>query len=140
MCTAERLNPRETRSHFSTPWPAHQAVGRPPLIPAAAGGLSGRPRCRIFPVDRFWVLQVETASGWLLGNGADEPPMRLTFPTLAAAVAYAEQHGYDYRITTPGQVEPMEPSRRITARRGGRAITRPARGRSTKRTDMGSKH
>ena len=61
--------------------------------------------CRIFPVGRLWVLQVETtASGWQLGLETDESPERLKFPTLAAAVSYAEQHCYDYRIITPSSV------------------------------------
>jgi hypothetical protein len=74
----------------------------PPLAPRAAGGLSGRPRCRIFPVGRRWVLQVEAASGWL--HGSVEPAPRLTFPSLAVAVSFAEQHGYDYRIIFPSPV------------------------------------
>ena len=97
MLSAERAMLREPR----TPWPAHEMVRMPPLMPVAAGGLSGRPRCRIFPVGRLWVLQVETPSAWLIGDGPVEPPPRLRFPTLAAAIAHAEWYGYDYRIITP---------------------------------------
>lgn len=37
--------------------------------------------------------------------GASSPfePRTLAFPTLAAAVGYAERHGYDYRIEPPGR-------------------------------------
>lgn len=102
MLSAERLALR------SALWPqissACEEAVVPPLIPVAAGGLSGRPRCRIFPVGRLWVLQMETAAGWRVGHGTDEPPMRLTFLTLAAAIAHAEMHGFDYRIIKPAPV------------------------------------
>ncbi len=87
-----------------SPWPAVSAAGHPPLIPLAAGGLSGRPRCRIFPVGRLWVLQLEIPGGGWLGDGPFEPPPRLKFSSLAAAVNHAVLHGYDYRIITPGPV------------------------------------
>lgn len=102
MVTAERLTLCEAPP--LSPWPAVQAAGHPPLIPVAAGGLSGRPRCRIFPVGRLWVLQLEHPRGGWLADGPLEPPPRLTFATLAAAVNHAVQHGYDYRIITPGPV------------------------------------
>jgi hypothetical protein len=102
MSFAERARLREARSQ--TPWPAHETVRIPPLMSAKAGGLSGRPRCRIFPVGRLWVLQVETPSAWLIGDGLVEPPPRLKFPTLAAAIAHAQWCGYDYRIITPGPI------------------------------------
>jgi hypothetical protein len=114
MFSAARLRLREARLNKS-PWPASETSGRPPLMPVAAGGLSGRPRCRIFPVGRLWVLQMETPSGWLIGDVPVEPPPRLTFPTLAAAIAHAELHGYDYRIVTPSPVVRIpERSRRIS--------------------------
>jgi hypothetical protein len=78
--------------------PAFEGAVIPPLLPIAAGGLSGRPRCRIFPAGPRWVLQLETTSGWVLGNGPEDPPTRLIFLTLSAAVVYAELHGFDYRI------------------------------------------
>src|SRR5688572_12514348 len=101
MLSAERATLREARPQ---PWPAHETAHIPPLMPVAAGGLSGRPRCRIFPVGRLWVLQVETPSAWLIGDGPVEPPPRLKFPTLAAAIAHAEWYGYDYRIITPSPI------------------------------------
>jgi hypothetical protein len=115
MLSVERVISREARPH--TPWLAHATVRMPPLMPVAAGGLSGRPRCRIFPVGRLWVLQEETPSAWLIGDGPVEPPPRLRFPTLAAAIAHAEWYGYDYRIITPS------PMARIADRnrRGGRS-------------------
>ncbi len=102
MHCAERLTLRD--AHSLTPWPVPEAVRIPPLIPVAAGGLSGRPRCRIFPVGRLWILHMETASAWFIGEDLIEPPPRFKFPTLAAAVAHAEWHGYDYRIINPAPV------------------------------------
>jgi hypothetical protein len=50
-----------------------------------------------------WVLEVDPASaGWLAATGDSwGAARRLTFPTLGAAIAYAERHGLDYRIVTP---------------------------------------
>jgi hypothetical protein len=104
MFSAAEAMPRKAQTHCNMTCSVPQPEGIPPLVATAAGGLSGRPRCRIFPVGRLWVLQVETGSGWLHGAWPDEPPMRLTFPTLGKAVAYAELHGYDYRIVTPSPV------------------------------------
>jgi hypothetical protein len=43
---------------------------------------------------------------------------RLEFPTLAAAVAHAERHGYDYRIITPGRIARIgDRGRRMASRR-----------------------
>jgi hypothetical protein len=98
MLCAERLTWHDAPRDVPQPV---LAIGIPPRLPTASGGLSGRPGCRIFPVDRLWVLQVESGSGWLQPV---EPPPRLTFPTLAAAVSFAQQHGYDYRIIIPGPV------------------------------------
>lgn len=114
MLSAEHATQREARPH--TPWPAHETVRIPPLMPVAAGGLSGRPRCRIFPVGRLWVLQLETPSAWLIGDGPVEPPPRLKFPTLAAAIAHAEWYGYDYRIITPSPIARIADRRRMTSR------------------------
>jgi len=57
---------------------------------------------------RAWVLEFERAGrtwieplmGW---TATDDPfaPIRLTFPTLAAAVDYAERQGLDYRVIEP---------------------------------------
>jgi hypothetical protein len=102
MHCAECLTLRETRPR--APWPVSEMAGIPPLMPLAAGGLSGRPRCRIFPVGRLWVLQLETPRGWLIGNDPSEPPLRVKFRTLGAAVNHAVQNGYDYRIITPTPV------------------------------------
>ncbi len=116
MLSADRLTLREARPQ--TPWPVLEAVQMPPLLPVAAGGLSGRPRCRIFPVGRLWVLQMEMPSAWLIGDGPIEPPPRFEFPTLAAAVAHARWHGYDYRIITPSPVVRIKGhGRRMTSRR-----------------------
>jgi hypothetical protein len=126
MLSAERLNLRDA------PWPMLAATRRPPLLPRAAGGLSGRPRCRIYPVGRLWVLQVEAASGWL--HGPVEPPPRLIFPTLAAAVAFDEQHGYDYRIITPSPVAYIAKRVGSIGPHRGKAATTRANGRSNTET------
>ena len=84
------------------------AARRPPKEPRRAGGLSGRPSCRIYPSGQVWVLELEPASGgWIEppassdgGNGSSKSG-RLVFPTLAAAIAYAERYGLDYRVVTP---------------------------------------
>jgi hypothetical protein len=118
MLSAERAMLREPR----TRWPAHEMVRMPPLKPVAAGGLSGRPRCRIFPVGRLWVLQVEMPSAWLMSDGLVEPPPRLKFPTLAAAIAHAEWYGYDYSIITPSPIAPAA-DRNRRSRSGGRPLS-----------------
>lgn len=69
----------------------------PPRMPRQLGGLSGRPGCRIYARDDVWVLELDAPSGgWL--DDSDDVRKRLIFPTLIAAVGYAEQHGLDYRI------------------------------------------
>jgi hypothetical protein len=90
------------------PYEALAATERPPRDPRRAGGLSGRPSCRIYPNRQIWLLEIEPGSGgWIeppssraLGNGGSEPTA-LAFPTLAAAIAYAERHGFDYRVVAP---------------------------------------
>lgn len=62
-------------------------------------GLSGRPSCRIYPVGKFWRLELERRSGWLAG--LDLPGNFRLFMSLGAAVGFAEAHGLDYRIIRP---------------------------------------
>ena len=70
-----------------------------------AHGRSGRPFCRIYPKGQIWVLELEPATGgWLhrefrkkTGDKVSAP-LRITFPTLSAAIDYAEEHGFDFRI------------------------------------------
>lgn len=107
----------------------------PPSFPRPAGGLSGRPFCRIYFRRQAWVLELEPASGgWIeFGHGdhTSRPfePLRLHFASLSAAIAYAEGHGFDYRVIPP-------PAPRGSRRRRGGA-SRPsvrfpaALGRST---------
>ena len=72
----------------------------PPHVPRAARGISGRPTCRIYARGEVWILELDAMSGgWLDGRGKSR--RRLTFPTLAAAIGYAERHGLDYRIERP---------------------------------------
>jgi hypothetical protein len=80
---------------------------RPPQAPRCAGGLSGRPSCRIYPSRQIWVLELEPATGgwieppsWGDCNGSSKRG-RLVFPTLATAIGYAERHGLDYRVVWP---------------------------------------
>lgn len=80
----------------------------PPSLPGRAGSVSGRPFCRIFLEKQLWILELDSASGaWIgLANagvrmGYPSGPSRLTFPTLSAAIGYAECHGLDYRVIPP---------------------------------------
>jgi hypothetical protein len=126
MLSVARLRLPEPRD--IAPPAAVETARMPPFMAVAAGGLSGRPRCRIFPVGRLWVLQMEIPSGWLLGEERVEPPPRLTFPTLGAAVAHAELHGFDYRIITPSPVTRMPCRGRVPTRDDRRGMPRPASG------------
>jgi hypothetical protein len=95
-------------------------VLRPPVIPPRSRTLSGRPSCRIYLGRRAWILEFQTTSGgWMEPWAASSAfkPKRLLFPTLAAAVGYAEQHGFDYRIDPPVR-------RSSTLPRGGRQLPR----------------
>src|SRR4051794_21264905 len=91
MDKAARILSREAR-----PCAGGSSVRRPPPIPVAAGGKSRPPRCRIFLIQRGWALELESTSA---GEHQVGPASRrLTFPSLAAAIAHAEDHGYQYRI------------------------------------------
>jgi hypothetical protein len=64
-----------------------------------------------------WVLEFEPASRpWiepLMGWTASDDPftqIRLTFPSLTAAVAYAEREGLDYRVIEPPVARPRAAS------------------------------
>ena len=84
---------------------------RPPRPPRATGGLSGRPTCRIYARGEVWILEIDCASGgWLMGG--DNAGKRLTFPSLAAAIAYAERYGLDYRIERPRRYQRMKRKQR----------------------------
>jgi hypothetical protein len=77
--------------------------------------LSGRPSCRIYLGRRAWILEFDTIwGGWMepwTASGRFKPKT-LAFPTLAAAVGYAERHGYDYRIELPSR-HPRTSTRRL---------------------------
>jgi hypothetical protein len=79
------------------------AVLRPPRQPRRAGGLSGRPSCRIYRGRQAWVLEFDSVTGgWIEpARVPGDDNGRLTFATLSAAIAYAERHGLDYRIVPP---------------------------------------
>lgn len=75
------------------------ADGSGALINGRLDSLSGRPSCRIYPVGRGWGLEIERSSAWL--SGFDLPGNFRFFRSLAAAVAFAEAHGFDYRVVRP---------------------------------------
>ena len=78
-------------------------VRRPPILPRSAGGLSGRPFGRIYPANGVWLLELDALSGgWLPRNENGRRDTRLrAFPSLTAAIDYAERHGIDYRVVMP---------------------------------------
>jgi hypothetical protein len=88
--------------------PYETAFGRRPPLTPRSRTLSGRPSCRIYRGRHAWLLEFETACGgwmepWAADNGNRFKSKTLAFPTLAAAVGYAERHGYDYRIEPPAR-------------------------------------
>ena len=84
------------------PYEALTATRRRPKEPRRAGGLSGRPSCRIYPRRDIWLLEIDPGSGgWIERPSSTGPSTGLAFPTLAAAIAYAERHGFDYRVIAP---------------------------------------
>lgn len=94
----------QTVSLLSRPEMATQIVppaadGSGALINGRLDSLSGRPSCRIYPVGRGWGLEIERSSAWLAGF--DLPGNFRFFRSLAAAVAFAEAHGFDYRVVRP---------------------------------------
>jgi hypothetical protein len=63
------------------------------------------------------MLEFESAwGGWMEPWVANAPsrfkPKPLAFPTLAAAVGFAERHGLDYRIERPARRSPTSIRRR----------------------------
>ena len=77
------------------------AGSRVPVVPRSAGGLSGRPFCRIYHAAQRWVLEIDPVSGGWLPDARDPAQRRLIFKTLLEAVNYAERHGFDYRVVPP---------------------------------------
>jgi hypothetical protein len=71
---------------------------RAPLVPRSAGGLSGRPFCRIYHAAQRWVLEIDPMSGGWLPDARDPARRRMIFKTLLDAVNYAERDGFDYRV------------------------------------------
>jgi hypothetical protein len=80
-------SPRKTAALAGIGW------GPPPKIPKAAGGFSGRPFCRIYPLEGAWMLEA-LLGGW----AAAGKETRKTFPTLTAAIGYAVANGFSYRV------------------------------------------
>jgi hypothetical protein len=84
---------------------------RPPRMPRAAGGLSGRPTCRIYARGSIWVLEFDApCGGWLDPVGGMFGGHRLSFASLAAAIGYADRHGLHYRIERPVQPRNARPN------------------------------
>ena len=75
------------------------ANGSGALIASRQDSLSGRPSCRIYPIGKGWGLELERTSAWLAGFGL--PGHFRFFRSLAAAVGFAEAHGFDYSIIRP---------------------------------------
>lgn len=94
-----------------------ETAGRyPPAPPRSAGGLSGRPFCRIYFELARWVLEVDPRSvGWPVQT-PDRANRRFFFKTFIEAVAYAQRHGFDYRVVPPPLLRERIQSR---ARQGG---------------------
>ena len=77
----------------------------PPAIRAGSGFFRRR-FCRIFPSEGRWVMQMELGGG---AAPAVAQGLRKTFPSLSAAIAYAIDHGYTYRIVhVPDPVDSRE--------------------------------
>ena len=74
--------------------------GRTGVIPPPrTSGLSGRPTCLIYRVDRWWVLELDRISAW---TESEVPPgVFHTFRALPLAISFAETRGVDYRIIHP---------------------------------------
>jgi hypothetical protein len=73
---------------------------QPPAAWSPSSGLSGRPTCRIYALDRTWILQLDKNSAWI--PNAIGPGTFRTFKTLGAAIRFADRYGLDYRIL-PGR-------------------------------------
>ena len=98
------------------------SVRSPHIWPRSAGGLSGRPFGRIFPMNGVWLLELDPMSGgWLpRGDEGRGNTRRLAFPSLTAAIGYAERHGIDYRVVMP----PRRPAPLNRAKRSPSALPR----------------
>ena len=87
----------------------------PPRVARTVRGLSGRPTCRIYARGDGWVLEFDLPTGGWLDDG-EIRSRRLTFPSLAAAIGYAERHGLDYRIEPPRHHRSTNRNRRVSGR------------------------
>ena len=104
----------------------------PPRVPRTAGGLSGRPTCRIYPRGDIWILALDYMSGgWV--DDRSNVSRRLAFPTLTAAIGYAERKGLDYQIERHRQHEGMRPRKSATGRLPRSWLARLARNEGSNR-------
>jgi hypothetical protein len=137
---ATRTGRNRTKPDLGAPT-THGDAGRPITRPVGEVNRnsfpSRTPPCRIYRPSpsvmqagranaRSWVLEFEPSGHrWiepLMGWSASDDPfsvVRLTFPTLAAAVDYAEQEGLDYRVIEP-------PAKRLVPKDYREAIAGPA--------------
>lgn len=100
------------------------------MPPPRVAGLSGRPTCLIYRVDRWWVLELDRISAWT--EGEVPPGMFHTFRALPLAISFAETRGLDYRIIYPNPLFVERRRKRIARlpgalklRRACRAHTKP---------------
>lgn len=68
---------------------------KPPRIPIAAGGSSGRRFCKIYREANRWIVHLQPGA-WP-SNSADHD-CRIPFHTLSAAIGYAITKGLSYRV------------------------------------------
>lgn len=87
------------------------------LQPPRMAGLSGRPTCRIYRVDRWWVLELDRISAWTVGEVP--PGVFHTFRALPLAISFAETRGLDYRIIHPKPLFVERRRKRIARLRRG---------------------
>jgi hypothetical protein len=68
-------------------------------VPRHGAGISGPPSCRIFPChDDVWALEFDAPASGSRTRLESYPWVRRLFPKLADAIAYAERHGFVYRV------------------------------------------
>ena len=68
---------------------------KPPVVPRAASGSSGRRFCRIYRDGGQWIVQLQPAV-WPSNSADDEAGLR--FHSLSEAVRYAIRNDFSYRV------------------------------------------
>lgn len=93
----------------------------PPYTWQPSSDLSGRPTCRIYALERTWILQLDKTSAWI--PNAIGPGGYRSFKTLGAAVRFADRYGLDYRIVR-GRPFLLTKARRSMFKKDGRTETK----------------